>query len=227
MTTFTSQVSSIKDQVYNIIRDKIVYLELRPGERIDENSITGLVGASRTPRREAMMMLEMDGYVNIYPQKGTYVSLIDLNLIREIIYMRYCLELNIFSELASKAVPVIPSVEKYLVMQEYAFKSRDFPEYIDNDYTFHEKLFELAGHRQIWNMIESKLHLTTRFRILGWQSCPEEFKSTIDEHRHIAECIEKNDIEDIKNTLSLHHDVSLSRYYEFLHNSNPEYFANT
>ena len=76
-------------------------------------------------------------------------------------------------------------------------------------------------------MIESKLHLTTRFRILGWQSCPEEFKSTIDEHRHIAECIEKNDIEDLKNTLLLHHDVSLSRYYEFLHNSNPEYFVNT
>ena len=71
MTAFTSQVSSIKDQVYSIIRDKIVYLELRPGERIDENSIAGLVGASRTPRREAMMMLEIDGDVNIYPQKGT------------------------------------------------------------------------------------------------------------------------------------------------------------
>ena len=226
MAVFTSQVSSIKDQVYNIIRDKIVYLELKPGERIDENSIAGLVGASRTPRREAMMMLEMDGYVNIYPQKGTYVSLIDLNLIKEIIYMRYCLELNIFSELAEKEAQIMPSVEKYLVMQEYAFKSRDFPEYIENDYDFHKKLFELAGHQQIWNIIESKLHLSTRFRILGWQSCPDEFKSTIDEHRHIAEYIEKRDLDKLKATLSIHHDVSLSRYYEFLLHSNPEYFVN-
>lgn len=226
MKPFSPQINSIKDQVYSIIRDKIVYLELLPGERIDENSIAGLVGASRTPRREAMMMLEMDGYVNIYPQKGTYVSLIDLNLIREIIYMRYCLEINVFSELAAKKTPVMSHVEKYLVMQEYAFNSLDFPEYVENDYAFHKKLFELAGHSQIWAIIENKLHLSTRFRITGWQTCPQEFKSTISEHRQIAECIEKNDTIALRDILSKHHDVSLSRYSEFLLNTKPEYFIN-
>lgn len=226
MVAFTSKVNSIKDQVYNIIRDKIIYLELLPGERIDENSIMGLVGASRTPRREAMMMLEMDGYVNIYPQKGTFVSLIDLNLIREIIYMRYCLEINVFSELAEKKIPVMNSVEKYLVMQEYAFKSHDFPEYVENDYAFHEKLFELAGHSQVWAMIAAKLHLSTRFRIAGWKSCPDEFKNTIKEHRQIVEYIETPDLARLKETLSIHHDVSLSRYSEFLLNVKPEYFVN-
>lgn len=225
MSAFSTRVNSIKDQVYNIIRDKIVYLELKPGEKIDENSITGLVGASRTPRREAMMMLEMDGYVKIYPQKGTYVSLIDLNLIREIIYTRYCLETNVFSELAKKKVSITPYIEKYLVLQEISFRENDFPEYINNDYGFHEKLFDLAGHSITWEIIKSKLHHTTRFRILGWKSVPDEFASTIQEHKEIVKYIEEGDVDNLKKILLRHHDISLSRYSAFLTDLNPQYFV--
>ncbi|MCJ7855625.1 GntR family transcriptional regulator [Lachnospiraceae bacterium NSJ-143] len=225
MIGFPPKGNSVKEKVLNNIIDKIQYLELAPGEIINENSFEGDIGASRTPRREAMMLLEMEGLVNIYPQKGTYVALIDLKLIREIIYLRLTLETKIFTELAEMKTPVMQYVEKFLLIQELSAKNNDFVEFVKNDYLFHRELFKLAGHIEVWNIIEGKLIHCTRFRVLGWKTVREEFNLMLSEHKKISESIESGNIESLKSVLESHHDYNLKRYADILIKNNPEFFT--
>lgn len=224
MIGFPPKGNSIKEQVLNNIIDKIQYLKLLPGEKIDENALDSEIGASRTPRREAMMLLEMEGLVNVYPQKGTYVTLIDLNVIKEIIYLRLTLELRIFSELADKGIKTTPYVEKYLLMQEFYAKSDELIEFIKNDYLFHRELFHLAGHEELWNMIEGKLIHTTRFRILGWTIHKQAFKDILIEHKKIVTCIDSQNYNGLKTALITHHDYDLKKYADILLKEKSEYF---
>ena len=225
MTGFPPRGNSIKEKVLSSITDKIQYLELMPGERIDENTIEKEIGASRTPRREAMMLLEVEGLVNIYPQKGTFVSLIDLNLIREIIYLRFSVENRVFSDLALSNLPVSSDVEKYLLIQELAVKNNDFIEFIKNDYLFHKELFRLGGHLEVWNMIEGKLIHCTRFRILGWKTFHDEFELTLEEHKKLIEYIKSGNIDELSQTLTHHHDYELKRYADKLVEKFPDFFT--
>ena len=225
MIGFPPKGNSIKERVLDNIINKIQYLQLLPGERIDENALDSEIGASRTPRREAMMLLEMEGLVNIYPQKGTFVALIDLNLIKEIIYLRFTLENRVFTELAANRIKVTPNIEKFLLIQELAVKNNDFVEFVKNDYLFHRELFRMAGHIEVWNMIEGKLIHCTRFRILGWKTFNDEFHLTLSEHKKIVKCIESENLSELTSTLINHHDYDLKRYANRLVENNPEYFT--
>ncbi len=225
MIGFSTKGNSIKDKVFNNIINKIQYLELTPGERIDENTIEEEIGASRTPRREAMMLLESEGLVNISPQKGTFVSLIDLYLIKEILYLRFTIENRVFNELAQKGIENINNIEKFLLMQELAVKNNDFVEFVKNDYLFHQELFNIAGHIEVWKMIEGRLIHCTRFRILGWKTYNNEFNQTLMEHKKIIEYIKTKNSEGLTETLTAHHDYDLKRYASKLLKSMPEYFT--
>ena len=88
--------SRVKADIYGVLKEKIQFLEMKPGERIVEADLSAEYGVSRTPVREALKRLEEEGFVSIYPQRGTYVSLIDMKLVKEMAYMRHILENEIF-----------------------------------------------------------------------------------------------------------------------------------
>lgn len=118
----------------------------------------------------------------------------------------------------------MPYVEKYLLMQELAVKNNDFKEFIINDYLFHKELFNLAGHLEIWGVIEGKLIHCTRFRVLAWKTISEEFHKILLEHKKIAECIETGNCDELKDVLDSHHDYNLKRYSKVLLEKYPDYF---
>ena len=81
-----------REYVLRVLKDNIVRLELEPGSRISENELAAEIGVSRTPVREALIELSKSKIVEIYPQKGSYVSLIDWDLVEEAQFMRLTLE---------------------------------------------------------------------------------------------------------------------------------------
>lgn len=218
--------TAAKKIVFDTITDKIKYLELKPGEVINENSIAEELGVSRTPVREALILLEQERFVDIYPQRGTYVSKIDLKRISEMLKLRFIVENAIFGELADKKTPVRSKVEKLLMLQEYSVKEKNKIEYIKNDYSFHKELFNIAGYNEIWDIIEKTLKHCTRYRLLGWQSSTEEFELTLKEHHDIINCIESGDKDRLEKILSIHHDDCLKRYKEKVVSEYKEYFVN-
>ena len=72
-----------RDFAFRVLKDNIVSLELKPGTLISENEIASELGLSRTPVREAIIDLSKASIIEIFPQKGSYVSLIDSQMVEE------------------------------------------------------------------------------------------------------------------------------------------------
>src|SRR5471030_2430341 len=79
---------STSRRIYNLLRQEIINLNLAPGLNISEKDISEKFKVSRTPVREAFVRLSKEGLLNIYPQKGSFVSLIDLSSVEEARFMR-------------------------------------------------------------------------------------------------------------------------------------------
>ncbi len=73
------KVDSAQEKVYRTLRDEILSMVLKPGTIISTQEIAGLLGVSRTPVREAFIRLQGENLLDVAPQKGTAVALIDLD----------------------------------------------------------------------------------------------------------------------------------------------------
>ncbi len=83
---------SVGEYVYNTIKKNIINLNIKPGDRISEKEIADMLNLSRTPVREAFIKLSKEGVVNVLPQRGTYISRIDLKQVEEARFIRASLE---------------------------------------------------------------------------------------------------------------------------------------
>jgi DNA-binding GntR family transcriptional regulator len=86
------QQNSLRDQVIVAIRDAVIQGEFKPGEKIHEQALSELLGVSRTPIREAIAILEQQGLVQIIPKRGTFVARVDLEELKDKLYIRSAME---------------------------------------------------------------------------------------------------------------------------------------
>ena len=211
-----------KETVFSIIREKILYLELLPNSIIVDTDLAEELGVGRTPVRESLLALQKENLVDIYPQRGTFVAPLDLELIREVAYIRHVLECTMLEKLAREKVCVHRQVARYLYLQQLAVEERNQKEYVRNDHLFHQELFNIAGHRRSWEIIEPQYDHTIRFHILDFMDT-EVFGTSLQEHKVIIDCIEHGDIAELRQQLEIHHDCEL-RTADNLLKKNPSYF---
>lgn len=215
-----------KQRVLDEIMDKIQYLQMKPGEMINEKQLAEELGVSRTPIREALILLARENFISIYPQRGTYVSKIDLKRVSEMLYLRTIIEVEILTEFAKTKPHILEKVEKTLMLQEYALKVDDIVEYIKNDYSFHKILFEAAGHSEIWEVIERILMHSTRWCVIGWRSSRKDFEMTYTEHKDMVKYIEEGKVDELKELIKKHQDFHMKKYLAKTLSEHREYFEN-
>ena len=225
-----NQRISGRDFLYNQILDKIQYCEWEPGSPINETMICETYGVSKTPVREALMLLSKEHFVDVYPQSGSYVSKIDIKRISDILFLRNSVEKTVMLELAKKKAKITPSIEKSFVLMEYAIRDENWRECLDLDYGFHKELFLLANRPNSWEIIEKYLPHWTRFRFFD-SVILEEYKKvpgTLDEHRQIARCIEEGNTGQLRKVLDDHLDPKYKKVYKrFMLQKNYKYLENT
>ena len=90
-----------KDYAYRVLKDNIMSIQLKPGDLLSESDLSQKLNISRTPIREVLMKLKAEHLIEVKPQSGTYISLIDWNLIEEAIFMRYTLEKEVLASFNS------------------------------------------------------------------------------------------------------------------------------
>src|SRR3954462_11731135 len=83
---------SVRDQTLEALRRRIISLELPPGEPLSENELAQELGVSRTPVRESLILLREEGLVQVFPQIGSFVSLVDLARVSEAQFIREAIE---------------------------------------------------------------------------------------------------------------------------------------
>ncbi|MCI8342247.1 MAG: GntR family transcriptional regulator [Firmicutes bacterium] len=218
---YKSKSGATKHEVLEAIRDKILYLEFKPGEVLLDTSIAKWLNVSRTPVREALLILKREGFVDIFPQSGTFVSLLDIGLIKEILYIRHVAELEIVRGLFKKNVDM-KRLQHYIILQELAVNENNQREYVKNDHLFHKEIFGMAGHARAWELIEDIYKHTIRFHMLDF--CDRDvFGTSLEEHKMILSCYENRNEKELEKLMNTHHDCGL-RTYEELKKKFPSYF---
>ena len=95
-------VRSAREAAYETIRSRIITMELKPGDELNDHALAQEMGISRTPMREALIMLNIAHMVTIKPQSGTYVAPIDLTLMEMEQFARYTLEKEILNHIRGR-----------------------------------------------------------------------------------------------------------------------------
>lgn len=197
-------------QVYRQLREEILHLELPPGTSIGEIETASRFQTSRTPVRDAFKILEIEGLLEIRPHIGTFVSLIDLRTVSDILYMRCTMEQAVFRELAQ----TLNKSQEYkiclLLQKQKELLESDMPleetarTFIVYDNEFHYALYELAGRKNISLFYSSVNSQYERFRTFINLGGKNELQRLYDEHEKIWNCIVNKDLEKLDDCISHH-----------------------
>lgn len=193
-----------KDYVYRVLKDNIMSLELKPGELLSESELAKRLNVSRTPIREVLIKLKSEKLIEVKPQAGTYVSLIDWNLIEEAIFIRYNLEREALKEACQNfSEDILMEMEKCLFAQKLvAQKGDNLLEFHNLDKEFHKLLFVGINKSNVWESICNISTHYNRMRLLAEKKLNKEF--LVDQHITYLEII-KNKNSDIIDEVVSHH----------------------
>ena len=207
--------------VYRIIKEKIVFLDLYPGQTIREAALAEELGVSRTPVREALIRLSDEMLVETFPQSGTYVTKIDIDCVRELMTMRHIVEAQILEELCLKKPKVRELLAENMFSFSLATQKRNVIEYQRLDSIFHRTLFSCAGYHYIWDTLRGSHH--TRYRALDLAT-GVNMNESYQQHCDILDCLESGNREKLRTVLAQHHDHTLTRQ-KLLMDTYPDFFG--
>jgi len=160
-------------EIYLALKEDILSLKLYPGQMISENELADFYKVSRTPVKNAFTRLEGEGFIEVVPQKGTFVTLIDCEHIREIIYMRYVMEVDVCKTIIKEPCfrPLLEKLDENLAEQKRLIDLGEVSStyFYEIDSQFHASLFEHVGLKKIWATIQTNQPHYTRFRLLDTQ----------------------------------------------------------
>lgn len=207
------QYKSREEWVYESLKSDILDLRLKPGQLLKETEICEKFGVSRTPVRDAIRLLQEQGFVKNVPYQGVFVTLLSLNYIKQMIYMRVAVETSVLRDFASSANPMALGDVRYLIRkQEALLQDPGFtPEqFYRLDAQMHAVWFETTKRTVLWDMLQKQDLYYTRFRMLDFTT-ETDFSRIIKEHKQLLACIERKDFKGIEEVLKEHLYYSMKR----------------
>ena len=196
---------SIREYAYRFLRMNIIDLSLPPGQNISEQDVATQLNVSRTPVREAFIKLAQENLLDIIPQKGTYVSLIDIDQVEESKFARETLE----KEVIRQACISFPSEELFqlqfcLAQQELCISEKNYHRFFELDETMHGLIFKGCKKGRTWNMLHLMNAHYNRVRILNLKVKEFEWEQLIEQHRELVRAIRESDVALGKKIINLH-----------------------
>ena len=148
-------LTSLKDQVYEYIRLQMKVGKLKPGNSIDMNAFSQKLGVSKTPLRDALIRLEMEGFVRILPRKGVIVNELTVQDIRDSYQILGALESTaIIAAAPHLEAAAVKKMEKLNEGMRQALERDDFNAYCEKNLRFHDIFLTLSGNKQLRDMAD-------------------------------------------------------------------------
>lgn len=217
--------TSVQAYVYNTLKSSILCLQLKPGTIVSTQEIATKLSVSRTPVREAFIRLQRDGLVDIYPQKETVVSRINLKRIQQERFIRESLECANIDVIIQHGGPYDLSAlyknleeQKQLLAEEYLDGFKFFT--VDNE--FHQLLFALGGQELSGQVVADTNTHYTRVRLVTLGNA-EIARASIVEHELILSEIE-SDLAELARGHIRHHLHRLEHELDAFVEKYPDYF---
>jgi len=195
-------------QIYEDLRERIVSLEISPGTNLSRSTLAEHYRVSQTPVRDAILKLEQDGLVEIYPQSRTLVARIDTEDARETQFLRMSIELEATRLLARGDDKTAIGPARELLDRQKAAGS-DLVTFTRLDRQFHQSLCEAAGHRRLWELIIQRSGHLDRLRRLHLPT-PGKIAQILLDHAAIIDAILASDVEATATAVRAHLSGTLS-----------------
>ena len=211
------------EQLHTILRKEIIDMHLKPGAPIFEKELCQRFGVSRTPVREACMRLSFDNLVEIFPQRGTFVTKIRRQDVHEDHFVRDALETATITyaveHLTSKDKD---NLRKILDKQQICVDSNESEKLYQLDQKLHKYLAQVGHSEKVWNVIENAKLQLNRVRMLTYPM-PGYLQIIVDQHRELVEQLCLGDKKKAVAAMKHHLNDVLQRF-EILIKTYPDYF---
>lgn len=194
----------LRELVFEAIREAIIDGRLKPGERLMEIQLADDLGVSRTPVREAIRKLELEGFVVMIPRKGAYVADISLKEIADVFEIRGALE-GLAAELAAERATEdeIEHMERLLVELAEVIEQKALDRIVEIDTRFHEALYASSRNERLGQILNLLREQIQRFRTRT-MTHPARMKVALEEHRGMIEALSARDTEQARHLAQEH-----------------------
>ena len=194
----------LRELVCENIRQAIIDGTFKPGERLMEIQMADEMGVSRTPVREAIRRLELEGFVVMIPRRGTYVADISIKDITEIYEVRISLDV-LAAGLAAERITdeELETMNGYLREISRYVPSLDIEKIVALDSAFHDVLYKASRNERLCNIIGNLREQLTGIRARS-MSYPGRLVDTMNEHRELLDSIASRDIERAQRAARIH-----------------------
>jgi DNA-binding GntR family transcriptional regulator len=193
----------LREMVFESLREAIILGRLKPGERLMEIQLAEEMGVSRTPVREAIRKLELEGFVVMVPRKGAYVAGISVKDIVDVFEVRAALE-GLAAGLAAERITSdeMDHLERSLLKINVS-SGDDIDAVVEGDVSFHDIIYTASRNQRLVQIITQLQEHLLRFRMTSL-SQPGRTKVALDEHKAIVEAICDRNVE-LAQTLAREH----------------------
>ncbi len=194
----------LRDVVFNTLRQAILKGELEPGERLMEVQLANKLGVSRTPIREAIRKLELEGLVRMVPRKGAEVASITEKDMRDVLEVRTALD--------GLAVQLVCDKIKKSDIKELVDANKEFEKSISTknltliaeaDETFHDIIYKITENQRLIQMVNNLREQMYRYR-LEYLKDENTHPKLVKEHEDIIEQLANKDLEAASKSVKMH-----------------------
>ncbi|MBP7331455.1 MAG: putative HTH-type transcriptional regulator YdfH [Firmicutes bacterium ADurb.Bin373] len=191
----------LRELVFDSLRKAIILGKLKPGERLMEIQLAEEMGVSRTPVREAIRKLELEGFVVMVPRRGAYVAGVSVKDIADVFEVRSALE-GLAAGLAAERITEEEMEELEKVIHLISGEE-DILTVYKKDNEFHELIYKASRNHRLTQIITNLSEQINRFRLTSL-SVPGRLKIAVDEHKKIIEAISERNV-DLAHKLASEH----------------------
>ncbi|MCR5607085.1 MAG: GntR family transcriptional regulator [Treponema sp.] len=215
---------------YESLRKDIINMVYKPGQELNVINLAQVFSLSKSTLREALLQLGRDNLVDVFPQKGSRVSFLNKDIIKQERFMRLNLELGVISSFMDKLEAndsdreiLVTKLKSIILQQHAALLSKDIVAFLDYDDEMHHLFYSYTDNEWIWNILSSHTGNEHRIRILSHKDL-NIIKNVEEEHNILVEAIQNKD----KNKAIItdrQHLKKLDKEMDLLEKDFPEYFS--
>lgn len=207
----------LRDVVFNTLRQAILRGELKPGERLMEIQLANKLGVSRTPIREALRKLELEGLVNMVPRKGAEVADITEKSLRDVLEVRKALE-ELSVQLACEKITEEEIEELKQVAERFkdTLDDQDVTKIAEADVAFHDVIYTATDNQKLILLLNNLREQMYRYRV-EYLKKEEAYPQLIAEHEELIDNISKRNKEEATRIMCEHIDNQVATVINVIH----------
>lgn len=196
----------LRDVVFNTLRRAILKGELKPGERLMEIALADKLGVSRTPIREAIRKLELEGLVVMAPRKGAKVASITERDLNDVLEVRKGMEVLAISlackRITGEELEKLESIERSF---QSLIESGNLTELAEMDVKFHDTIYQATNNQRLVQLLNNLREQMYRYRMEYLKDIAVR-RTLAEEHKAIREALRGRDESKAQNYVSVHID---------------------